>query len=242
MGEGWSDFYALSLLNNTNADDPNGQYASAPTRPTSSADFSTTTSTASAVSPTRPTTRSTRLTWADVDDVTNNLSGGIAPDPLGFNVNGGLEVHNVGEVWALTLWEVRSRVIADPAGANGDVPTGNNTMLQLVTDGLKMTPDRPELHRRARRHLRRRLRHQRLRQRGLDLGRLRGPRPGLRREDARTTSRSASPRRTWASTSRSVSPFLDVDNPATDVAIDDSASNNNGAIDPGEAISAHGQS
>ncbi len=28
MGEGWSDFYALSLLNNTNADDPNAQYAS----------------------------------------------------------------------------------------------------------------------------------------------------------------------------------------------------------------------
>src|SRR5262249_6678266 len=27
MGEGWSDFYALSLLNNTNADDPNGKYA-----------------------------------------------------------------------------------------------------------------------------------------------------------------------------------------------------------------------
>ncbi len=27
MGEGWSDFYALSLLNNTNADDPNAAYA-----------------------------------------------------------------------------------------------------------------------------------------------------------------------------------------------------------------------
>src|SRR5213075_2198384 len=33
-----------------------------------------------------------------------------------------------------------SRVIADPAGANGDVPTGNHTMLQMVIDGLKMTP------------------------------------------------------------------------------------------------------
>src|SRR5690606_32283925 len=28
LGEGWSDFVALSLLNNTNADDPNGLYAS----------------------------------------------------------------------------------------------------------------------------------------------------------------------------------------------------------------------
>ena len=41
------------------------------------------------------------------------------------------------------MWEVRSRVIADPAGANGDVPTGNQTMLQLVTDALKMTPINP---------------------------------------------------------------------------------------------------
>ena len=36
MGEGWSDFYALSLLNNTNADNPNAPYASGVTRPTSS--------------------------------------------------------------------------------------------------------------------------------------------------------------------------------------------------------------
>jgi hypothetical protein len=28
MGEGWSDFYALSLLNGTQADDPNAAYAS----------------------------------------------------------------------------------------------------------------------------------------------------------------------------------------------------------------------
>jgi uncharacterized repeat protein (TIGR01451 family) len=52
-------------------------------------------------------------------------------------------VHNVGETWALSLWEVRSRIIADPAGANGDVPTGNASTLQLVTDALKMTPLNP---------------------------------------------------------------------------------------------------
>ena len=38
---------------------------------------------------------------------------------------------------------MRSRIIADPAGANGDVPTGNQTMLQLVTDALKLTPIDP---------------------------------------------------------------------------------------------------
>ena len=145
MGEGWSDFYALSLLNNTNADDPNGQYASGAyaTYKFSSGfidnyvygirRFPYTTD--NTVNP---------LTWADVDDVTNNLAGGIPARPLlPFNGDGAMEVHNVGEIWALSLWEVRSRIIADPAGANGDVPTGNHTMLQLVTDALKMTPIDP---------------------------------------------------------------------------------------------------
>jgi hypothetical protein len=39
----------------------------------------------------------------------------------------------------------RSRIIADPAGANGDVPTGNLTALQIVTDGMKMTPISPSV-------------------------------------------------------------------------------------------------
>lgn len=144
MGEGWSDFYALSLLNATNADDPDGAYASG-----GYATYKLVAgyldnyvygirrfpySTDNTVNP---------LTWADVDDVTNDLAGGIAPSPVNFNSAGGMEVHNSGELWALSLWEVRSRIIADPAGANGDVPTGNQTALQLVTDGLKMTPIDP---------------------------------------------------------------------------------------------------
>jgi uncharacterized repeat protein (TIGR01451 family) len=143
MGEGWSDFYALSLLNNTNTDDPNGKYA---TGAYATYQFLGLTdnylygirrfpySTDNSVNP---------LTWADVDDVTYDTSGGISPSPINFGNGGALEVHNVGEIWALSLWEVRSRIIADPAGANGDVPTGNHTMLQLVTDALKMTPINP---------------------------------------------------------------------------------------------------
>jgi subtilisin-like proprotein convertase family protein len=143
MGEGWSDFYALSLLNNTNADDPNGQYASG-----GYATYKLGGQTDNYVYGIRRFPYSTDntinpLNWADVDDVTSNYAGGIPISPLGFEYNGGAEVHNIGEVWALTLWEVRSRVIADPAGANGDVPTGNQTMLQLVTDALKMTPSSP---------------------------------------------------------------------------------------------------
>jgi uncharacterized repeat protein (TIGR01451 family) len=236
MGEGWSDFVALSLLNNTNADDPNGHYASGAydtykiaagyldnyvygiRRFPYTSDHS--------VNP---------MTWADVDDVTNNLSGGIAPDPLGFNLNGGMELHNAGEIWALTLWGVRARVIGDPAGANGDVPTGNHTMLQLVIDGLKMTPIDPSFT---------------------------DARDAILNADCATHA-CANEATLWAGfadrglgygakTPYNIvfgfaaahmgilesfsSPFLDVVNPATDVTIDDSATNNNGAIDPGEAV------
>ncbi len=235
MGEGWSDFYALSLLNNTNADTPSGQYASGA--------YATYKflglldnylygirrfpySTNNAVNP---------MTWADVDDFTNSLTGGIASSPVNFNDNGGMEVHNSGEIWALTLWEVRSRVIADPAGANGNVPTGNNTTLKLVTDGLKMTPIDPTFTE---------------------------ARDAILQADCATNA-CANEASIWggfadrglgygSKTPYNVAfgfiashlgihesfsvPFLDVANAGTDVAINDAASNNNGAIDPGEPI------
>ena len=236
MGEGWSDFVALSLLNNTNADNPNGHYASGAYATYKLAAgyldnyvygirrFPYTTD--HSVNP---------MTWADVDDVTNNLSGGIAPDPLGFNTNGAAELHNTGEIWALTLWGVRSRIIADPAGANGDVPTGNHTALQLVIDGLKMTPIDPSYT---------------------------DARDAILNADCATHA-CANEASIWAGfadrglgygakTPYNImfgfaaghigvhesfsSPFLDVKNVATDVTVDDSAGNNNGAIDPGEPI------
>ncbi len=145
LGEGWSDFYALSLLNGTASDDPNGRYAfggySFYQRLALGADnyfygarrFPY--STDNAINP---------LTWADVDAVTANDGDGMfVPSPLALSPAGALEVHNAGSVWALSLWEVRARVIADPAGAGGNVAIGNETMLQLVTDALKLTPANP---------------------------------------------------------------------------------------------------
>jgi len=143
MGEGWSDFYALSLTHNSNAYPPDAEY---PAGAYATYQLGGLTdnylygirrfpySTDNTVNP---------LTWADVDDVTYDESGGLPSSPLGFGFNGALEVHNIGEIWALTLWEVRSCIIKDPAGANNDVPTGNATMLQLTTDALKMTPINP---------------------------------------------------------------------------------------------------
>ena len=70
LGEGWSDFYALSLLNNSQSDDPNGTYASGGYSTyrlaVPSSTTPTTTHTASVAFRTRPTTPSTRSpgrTW-----------------------------------------------------------------------------------------------------------------------------------------------------------------------------------
>jgi uncharacterized repeat protein (TIGR01451 family) len=232
MGEGWSDFYALSLTHNSNAYPPDAEY---PAGAYATYQLGGLTdnylygirrfpySTDNTVNP---------LTWADVDDVTYNESGGIASSPLGFGFNGALEVHNVGEIWALSLWEVRSRVIADPAGANGDVPTGNATMLQLTTDALKMTPINPSFT---------------------------DARDALIAADC-VTNACANEKSIWGGfADRGLGygaiaplgqsgilgigghlgvgesfklPFLDLKT----TTIDDSAGNNNGAIDPGEAI------
>ena len=162
------------------------------------------------------------LTWADVDDITADMSGGIAPSPLGFEFNGAVEVHNVGEVWPLSLWEVRSCIIA---AMGGDVAAGNEAMLQHRDRRPQDDADRPELHRGARRARRRRLRREWLCPRGVDLG--------------------GSPTAVWGSVEASLAiathvgvkeSFL-LPHPAPGAVVaDDSAGDGNGFIDPGETI------
>lgn len=142
LGEGWSDFYALSLLNSTQADKPKGRYGYGAYATYRIAGLPFTDNYVSGIRRFPYSTNNTinPLTWADVDDTTADMSGGLPPSPLGFEGNGALEPHNAGEVWALSLWEVRSRVIL----AHGNnIPAGNNLMLQIVTDALKMTPIDP---------------------------------------------------------------------------------------------------
>ena len=143
LGEGWSDFYALSLLNNTMSDDPDGVYAAGGYATYMMEGLTDNYlygirrfpySTDNSISP---------LTWADLDDTTYDESGGIAASPLNFSEYGAGEVHGAGEIWCLSLWEMRSRIITDPAGAAGNVPEGNLTALAIVTDALKLTPANP---------------------------------------------------------------------------------------------------
>lgn len=57
----------------------------------------------------------------------------------------GFRPHDVGEIWALALWEVWWNLV-DREGFDPDLvhgSGGNNAMLQLVIDGLKLGPCNP---------------------------------------------------------------------------------------------------
>lgn len=118
MGEGWSDWYALTMLTDPtaslDADYAVGGYL---TR-----DFT------AGVRNFPYTTNMSRnpITYADIDPATSNVFG----DPT--------EVHNVGEVWCAALWEVRANFIR----AYGPVE-GKRLVEQLVTDGMKFSANNP---------------------------------------------------------------------------------------------------
>jgi subtilisin-like proprotein convertase family protein len=139
MGEGWSDFYALSILSDP-GDDPNASYAAGAYATYNLGALGTDNyfygirrfpySTQPSVNP---------LTFADIDDTQLDTTDGLYPEtPLHFSAHGANEVHNVGEIWALMLWGARANVIARLGGA-----AGNDRMLQVVTDGMKLTPASP---------------------------------------------------------------------------------------------------
>ena len=184
MGEGWSDFYALSLLNGSNADDPDARYPSG-----SYVTYQLGGLTDNYVYGIRRFPYSTDnsvnpLTWADVDDVTVDYSGGLPISPLGFEYSGGLEVHNAGEVWMVSLWEVTE---SHHRRSRGRQRRRADRQPHDAADRHRRAQDdavEPELRRRPRRADRRRLPGQLLRQRAVDLGGLRRPRPRLRRGGA----------------------------------------------------------
>lgn len=146
MGEGWSDFYSLSLLSQP-GDDPHGVYAAGGWS-TLEIDpgytnnyyygirrfpYATITTVGPNGKPHNP------LTFADIDPTQINLTDGAFPrGPIGSGA--AFQVHNIGEIWCSALWEVRARLIDHLGHA-----TGNQRMLQLVTDGMKLDPVNPTL-------------------------------------------------------------------------------------------------
>lgn len=148
MGEGWSDFYARAILSTADEDIngiyPAGSYATFQHGPIGTNNYyygirrfpyalkTTVGANGKAHNP---------LTFADTDPAQLNTTDGAFPEsPMNFSGNGATEVHNLGEIWAMALLEVRARLINSLGFA-----TGNQRAMQIVTDGMKLDPLNPNM-------------------------------------------------------------------------------------------------
>ncbi len=147
LGEGWSDFYANSLLSDPNDSAggiyPAGTYVTYKYTSTFSSNYyygirRFPYAVLSAVG--GPNNRPFNpMTFADIDSTKVNLTdGAFARNPVFGSSATTDEVHNTGEVWCAILWEARGRLVARLGGAEG-----NRRMLQFVTDGMKLSPTSP---------------------------------------------------------------------------------------------------
>jgi uncharacterized repeat protein (TIGR01451 family) len=139
MGEGWSDFFAISLASEA-TDDPDAVYASGGyvgyqfggqnfanyyfglRHYPYCADMS-----------------KDPFTFKDIDPTQILPHTGIPFSPIysPFNAQEASEVHHQGEVWCVTLWDCRANLIHKYGYA------GNQLMLKIVIDGMKLSPANP---------------------------------------------------------------------------------------------------
>ncbi|HEX8735811.1 MAG TPA: M36 family metallopeptidase [Pyrinomonadaceae bacterium] len=141
MGEGWSDFYAHSLLSEP-SDPINGIYTTGAYDTYQYSNVGTNNyyygirrfPKAVMAFTGGPNNRPHNpLTFADLDAATININNGaFAPSLNGASAD---QVHNAGEIWSSALWEIRAKFIARLGWA-----AGNRKILQLVTDGMKLAP------------------------------------------------------------------------------------------------------
>ncbi len=144
LGEGWSDFYARALLA-TEDEDVNGIYTIAgwATHLTAGSytdnyyygirrfPYAPRAVTGGPLNrPHNP------LTFRDADFTQFDITDGAFP-PGPFGAPFVDAPHNLGEIWASMLWEVRARFIARQGFS------GNQEFLQYVTDGMKLSPLSP---------------------------------------------------------------------------------------------------
>ncbi len=136
MGEGWSDFYGLSLLSEP-GDNPSGNYAAGGYATLQLGGLAENYYFGIRRYPYSTDLTKNPLTYKDIDPTQAAPHTGIPRSPIIGNTANA--VHNIGEVWCVTLWEARANLIA----AHGFA--GNQLILQLVTDGMKLAPVNPTL-------------------------------------------------------------------------------------------------
>jgi hypothetical protein len=138
MGEGWGDFIGL-CLNSEPADDPNGVYC---TGGHTTLQFGLATYLDNYYFGIRRYPYCTDLnknpqTYADIDPAQQSYPPAIPKSPvIGNTAN---EVHNAGEIWCMTLWDVRAQLHSMYGYA------ANDLILQLVVDGMKLSVANPTM-------------------------------------------------------------------------------------------------
>jgi len=137
MGEGWSDFYALSL-NSQPADDPDAAYGMGGYVTYQLAGILQNYYFGIRHFPYCTDTNKNPFTFKDIDPAQVIQHTGVPRSPIyPFDPQEANEVHHQGEVWCNTLWEVRAQLIHKYG------PSANLMMLQLVTDAMKLGPANP---------------------------------------------------------------------------------------------------
>ena len=141
MGEGWSDFYAETLFNPAGAD-PDAAYASGGYASYLLAGTGYNQNYYFGIRryPYCTDMSKNPLTFKDIDPGQALAHKGVPLNPLfsPFDPRGADEVHNQGEVWCVTLWEMHANLVHKYGWA-----IGNELTLQLTTDGMKLTPGLP---------------------------------------------------------------------------------------------------
>lgn len=138
MGEGWSDFYALCILSES-TDNPNGAYAKGGYATYQLGGMTTNYYYGIRRYPYSTDLTKNPLTFKDIDPNLASAHIGVPLSPRYPSSNfDPAAVHRQGELWCVTLWEVRANLIAK----HGAV-AGNNLMLELATDAMKLSPANP---------------------------------------------------------------------------------------------------
>jgi len=137
LGEGWSDFYALSLLSEP-GDDPDATYAMGGYPGYRLFGLQENYYFGIRHFPYSTDMSKNPFTFKDIDPTQISSHPGVPRSPIyPFDPREADEVHHQGEIWCVTLWEARANLVRKYGFA------GNQLMLQLVTDGMKLTPPQP---------------------------------------------------------------------------------------------------
>jgi ELWxxDGT repeat protein len=138
MGEGWSDFLAVTMLAQE-GDDLHGNYAMGGYSTLLLSNISTNYYFGIRRFPYGPDRTKSPLTYRDIDPTQALPHTGVPLCPRYSSANASPDqYHAQGEVWCNMLWEVRHNLVSKHGYA-----VGNQRALQIVIDGMKLAPANP---------------------------------------------------------------------------------------------------